>query len=108
DLINVSGFKVFPNEVESVVAEHPAVLECGCIGVPDARTGQAVRVYVVLRPGAALSTEELIEFCRARLTPYKIPRQVDFRASLPKSQIGKVLRRELEREQRERAGAAAA
>ena len=105
DLINVSGFKVFPNEVESVVGEHPAVLECGCIGVPDPRSGQAVRIYVVLRPGAAVSAGELIEFCRARLTPYKVPRQVEFRDSLPKSQIGKVLRRELEREQ---AGAAAA
>lgn len=105
DLINVSGFKVFPNEIESVVGEHPAVLECGCIGVPDERTGQAVKVFVVLRPGAKLSVEELIDFCRARLTPYKVPRQVQFRDSLPKSQIGKVLRRELAREQ---AGAAAA
>lgn len=99
DLINISGFKVFPNEVESVVAEHPAVLESGCIGVPDARSGQAVKVHVVLRPGATLSAEELIDFCRARLTPYKVPRQVVFRDSLPKSQVGKVLRRELEREQ---------
>ena len=105
DLINVSGFKVFPNEVESVVGEHPAVLECGCIGVPDERTGQAVKIFVVLRPGASLSAEELVAFCRERLTPYKVPRQVAFRESLPKSQIGKVLRRELEREQ---AGAAAA
>jgi long-chain acyl-CoA synthetase len=99
DLINVSGFKVFPNEVESVVGEHPAVLESGCIGVPDARSGQAVKIFVVLRPGATLSAQELLEFCRARLTPYKVPRQVEFRASLPKSQIGKVLRRELEREE---------
>lgn len=91
--------EVFPNEVESVVCEHPAVLECGCIGVPDARSGQAVKVHVVLRPGATLSAEELFEFCRARLTPYKVPRQVVFRDSLPKSQAGKVLRRELEREQ---------
>ena len=105
DLINVSGFKVFPNEVESVVGEHPAVLECGCIGVPDARSGQAVKIYVVLRPGAALSAEQLLDFCRARLTPYKVPRQVEFRESLPKSQIGKVLRRELGREE---AAAAAA
>ncbi|HEX8755967.1 MAG TPA: AMP-binding protein [Steroidobacteraceae bacterium] len=105
DLINVSGFKVFPNEVESVVGEHPAVLECGCIGVPDERTGQAVKIFVVLRPGASLSAEELVAFCRERLTPYKVPRQVAFRHSLPKSQIGKVLRRELEREE---AGAAAA
>jgi long-chain acyl-CoA synthetase len=105
DLINVSGFKVFPNEVESVVGEHPAVLECGCIGVADPRSGQAVKIFVVLRPGAALSEEELIEFCRARLTPYKVPRRVQFRASLPKSQIGKVLRRELEREETVQAAA---
>lgn len=105
DLINVSGFKVFPNEIESVVGEHPAVLECGCIGIADSRSGQAVKVFVVLRPGAKLAAEELLEFCRARLTPYKVPRQVEFRDSLPKSQIGKVLRRELERQQ---AGAAAA
>jgi len=108
DLINVSGFKVFPNEVESVVAEHPAVLECGCIGIPDARSGQAVKVFVVLRPGASLSAEALLEFCRERLTAYKVPRQVEFRDSLPKSQIGKVLRRELEREQTAAAAAAAA
>ena len=105
DLINVSGFKVFPNEVESVVGEHPAVLECGCIGVPDERSGQAVKIFVVLRPGATLAAEELLEFCRARLTPYKMPRQVEFRASLPKSQIGKVLRRELEREEAQAAAA---
>ena len=105
DLINVSGFKVFPNEVESVVGEHPAVLECGCIGVPDPRSGQAVKIFVVLRPGATLAAEELLEFCRARLTPYKMPRQVEFRASLPKSQIGKVLRRELEREEGQAAAA---
>jgi long-chain acyl-CoA synthetase len=98
DLINVSGFKVFPNEVESVAADHPAVLESGCIGVPDARSGQAVKLYVVLRPGATLTAGELIQFCRERLTPYKVPRQVEFRDHLPKSPIGKVLRRELERE----------
>ena len=105
DLINVSGFKVFPNEVESVVSEHPAVLECGCIGVADARSGQAVKIFVVLRPDATLSAEELLEFCRARLTPYKVPRQVEFRQSLPKSQIGKILRRELEREEGKAAAA---
>lgn len=105
DLINVSGFKVFPNEIESVVGEHPAVLECGCIGIADPRSGQAAKLFVVLRPGAKLSAEELLEFCRERLTPYKVPRQVEFRERLPKSQIGKVLRRELEREE---AGAAAA
>ena len=84
------------------------MLECGCIGIPDPRSGQAVMIYVVLRPGTTLSTEELLEFCRERLTPYKMPRQVEFRDSLPKSQIGKVLRRELEREEAQHAAASAA
>ncbi|HVS76119.1 MAG TPA: AMP-binding protein [Steroidobacteraceae bacterium] len=103
DLINVSGFKVFPNEVESVVTEHSAVLECGCIGLPDVRSGQAVKIFVVLRPGARVTPEELIEHCRTRLTPYKVPRHVEFRQSLPKTQIGKILRRELEQERTGRA-----
>jgi long-chain acyl-CoA synthetase len=98
DLINVSGFKVFPKEVEDVVNEHSAVLECGCIGLPDPRSGQMVKIFVVLHPGASVSTEELIAHCRARLTPYKVPRQVEFREALPKSPIGKILRRALERE----------
>ncbi len=95
DMIIVSGFKVFPNEIEGVVVEHSAVLECGCTGVADERTGQAVKIFVVLRESATVSSEELIEFCRERLTPYKVPRQVEFRSSLPKSNIGKILRREL-------------
>ncbi len=96
DMIIVSGFKVFPNEIESVVAEHPAVLECGCIGVPDPRSGQAVKIFVVRREGASVSSEDLLEYCRQRLTAYKVPKYVQFRASLPKTSIGKVLRRELE------------
>lgn len=103
DLIIVSGFKVFPNEIESVVTEHPAVLECGCIGVPDTRSGQAVKIFVVTRPGAAVSAEELREFCRERLTGYKVPSHVEFRTSLPKSNIGKILRRELAAEEAARA-----
>lgn len=95
DMIIVSGFKVFPNEVEGVVAEHPAVLEVGCTGVADPRAGQAVKIFVVLREGAAVSAEELIAFCRERLTGYKVPHQVEFRSSLPKTNIGKILRREL-------------
>ncbi len=95
DLIIVSGFKVFPNEIEAVVAEHPAVLECGCIGVPDARSGQAVKIFVVVREGFAVSPEELYEHCRQRLTAYKVPKHIEFRASLPKTNIGKILRREL-------------
>jgi long-chain acyl-CoA synthetase len=96
DMIIVSGFKVFPNEVEAVVGAHPAVLECGCIGVPDARSGQAVAVFIVVKPGERLTESELLDYCRERLTAYKIPKRVEFRASLPKTNVGKVLRRELE------------
>jgi long-chain acyl-CoA synthetase len=95
DMIIVSGFKVFPNEIESVLTEHPAVLECGVIGVDDARSGQAVKAFVVLRPGTTATAEELIEYCRGNLTPYKVPKSVEFRASLPKTNVGKILRREL-------------
>ncbi len=99
DMIIVSGFKVFPNEIESVVAEHPDVLECGCIGVADAHSGQAVKIFVVTRPGAPVSSEALLVHCRQRLTGYKVPKYVEFRASLPKTNIGKILRRELERQE---------
>jgi long-chain acyl-CoA synthetase len=95
DMIIVSGFKVFPNEIEAVLGEHPAVLECGAIGVEDAHSGQAVKIFVVLRPGAAASAEDLLEHCRRNLTPYKVPKHVEFRSSLPKTNVGKILRREL-------------
>ncbi len=100
DLIIVSAFKVFPNEIESVISEHPAVLECGCIGVPDSRSGQAVKVFVVVREGSSLAEEELLRHCRERLTGYKVPKYLEFRDSLPKSNVGKVLRRVLLEEQR--------
>jgi long-chain acyl-CoA synthetase len=99
DMIIVSGFKVFPNEIESIVAEHPGVLECGCIGVADAHSGQAVKIFVVTREGASVSSEDLLDHCRRHLTGYKVPRYVDFRASLPKTSIGKILRRELEQQE---------
>jgi long-chain acyl-CoA synthetase len=92
-MIIVSGFKVFPNEIESVLTMHEAIVEAGCIGVPDARSGQAVKVFVVTQ--TALSTEQIIEFCREHLTAYKVPKYVEFRATLPKTNIGKILRRAL-------------
>ena len=94
DMILVSGFNVYPNEIEDVVAMHPGVLEVGAIGVPDERTGEAVRV-VVVRKDPALDEASLIAFCREQLTGYKVPRQVEFRDELPKSNVGKILRREL-------------
>ncbi|MHA7924552.1 MAG: AMP-binding protein [Marinobacter sp.] len=94
DMIIVSGFNVFPNEIEDVVSSHPKVVECAAVGVPDAKSGEAVKVYLV--PTAEGVTEnELKEFCRERLTAYKVPKQFVFRDELPKTNVGKILRREL-------------
>lgn len=95
DMIDVAGLKVYPNEVEAEITLHPAVLEAACIGVPDERTGEAVKLFIVTRPGASLDRDEVRGFLRQRLAPYKIPRHVEFRESLPKSNVGKILRREL-------------
>ncbi|HET9904283.1 MAG TPA: long-chain-fatty-acid--CoA ligase [Xanthobacteraceae bacterium] len=97
DMIVVSGFKVFPNEVENVVALHPGVLECAVIGVPDPHSGEAVKLFVVKRD-PALTREELLAFAAERLTAYKVPRIVEFRSELPKSNVGKILRRALREE----------
>jgi long-chain acyl-CoA synthetase len=94
DMIIVSGFKVFPNEVEDVVAQHPGVLEAAVIGVPDPRTGQLVKLFVVRRD-PELTEAALRAYCRQNLTGYKVPRVIEFRDSLPKSNIGKILRKEL-------------
>lgn len=95
DMILVSGFNVYPNEIEDVVALHPDVVEVACIGVPDADSGEAVKVFVVVRQGASLTAEDIYEHCRKSLTGYKAPRRVEFRDELPKSNVGKILRREL-------------
>ncbi|POZ63096.1 AMP-binding protein [Chromobacterium alticapitis] len=94
DMVLVSGFNVYPNEIEDVVAQHPGVREVACIGVPDERSGEAVKI-VVVRKDAALQADELLRFCRENLTGYKVPRHVEFREELPKSNVGKILRREL-------------
>jgi long-chain acyl-CoA synthetase len=94
DMILVSGFNVYPNEVEEVLARHPAVREVGVIGVPDERSGEAVKAFVVVSD-AAPTTEELIAHCRESLASYKVPKQIEFRADLPKSPIGKILRKDL-------------
>ncbi|GAA0511578.1 long-chain-fatty-acid--CoA ligase [Pigmentiphaga daeguensis] len=94
DMILVSGFNVYPNEVEAVVSQHPGVLECAAIGVPDEHSGEAVKVVVVKRD-PALTEQDLKAFCRDRLTGYKRPRYVEFRSELPKTNVGKILRREL-------------
>ena len=100
DMITVSGFKVYPNEVEAVVSSHPGVLECGVVGVPDPRSGDAVKLFVV-KKDPNLTEADLISYCQTRLTPYKVPRLVEFRIELPKSNIGKILRRQLRDESQE-------
>ena len=94
DMVLVSGFNVYPNEVEGVVAMHPGVLECAVVGVPDANTGEAVKLFVVRRD-PELSKEALMAFCHDELTGYKRPKIIEFRDQLPKTNVGKILRREL-------------
>ena len=95
DMIIVSGFNVYPNEIEAVVTDCPGVAECACIGVPDEKTGEAVQLFVVATPAAALTEADVIAFCRQALTGYKVPKRVRFVDVLPKSAVGKILRREL-------------
>ena len=95
DMIIISGFNVFPNEVEAVVNEHPAVLECGCVGVEGEGSQELVKVFIVLRDGESASEDEIISFCREKLTAYKVPKQIEFIKEIPKTNVGKVLRREL-------------
>jgi len=94
DLIIVSGFNVYPNEIEDVVMSHPKVASCACIGVPDERSGEAVKLFVVPRE-AGLTVEELKNFCKQNFTGYKVPKQIVLRESLPMTPVGKILRREL-------------
>jgi long-chain acyl-CoA synthetase len=94
DMILVSGFNVYPNEIEGVVAMHPGVLECAAVGVPDPKSGEAVKLFVV-RKDSALTAEGVIAHCREHLTAYKCPRDVEFRGELPKTNVGKILRRAL-------------
>lgn len=97
DLIVVSGFNVYPNEIEEVVAHHDKVLEAACIGVSSEKTGEALKLFVV-KKDPSLTAEELIAFCRSELTAYKVPKDIEFRDELPKSNVGKILRRELREE----------
>jgi long-chain acyl-CoA synthetase len=94
DMILVSGFNVYPNEVEGVVVQHPGVLECACVGVPDEHAGEVVKIFVV-RKDPSLTAEQLMAYCREQLTGYKRPKYIEFRADLPKTNVGKILRREL-------------
>ena len=95
DMVLVSGFNVYPNEIEAVATACPGVAECACIGVPDDKTGEAAKLYVVRAPASSVSAEQVMQHCREQLTAYKVPKQVVFVDALPKSTVGKILRREL-------------
>ncbi|MFZ6771074.1 long-chain-fatty-acid--CoA ligase [Undibacterium sp. SXout7W] len=99
DMILVSGFNVYPNEIEGVVAMHPGVLECACIGVPDANSGEAVKLFVV-RKDPSLTVDQLMDYCKEQFTAYKKPKYIEFRMELPKTNVGKILRRELRDEKK--------
>jgi long-chain acyl-CoA synthetase len=94
DMILVSGFNVYPNEVEDVVTQMPGILECAAIGIPDEKAGEAVKL-VIVRKDASVTEEMIRAYCEANLTGYKRPKVIEFRNDLPKSPVGKILRREL-------------
>jgi len=99
DMILVSGFNVYPNEIEEVIASHAGVLECAVIGVADAKSGEAVKAFIV-KKDPNLTAEEVIKYCGTQLTGYKVPKQIEFRTDLPKTNVGKILRRELRDEKK--------
>ncbi|QQO15542.1 long-chain fatty acid--CoA ligase [Bradyrhizobium diazoefficiens] len=99
DMILVSGFNVYPNEIEEVIASHPGVLECAVIGIPDSKSGEAVKAFIV-KKDPNLAAEDVIKFCQEQLTGYKVPKHIEFRADLPKTNVGKILRRQLRDEKK--------
>jgi len=100
DMILVSGFNVYPNELEGVIAGHPGVMECAVIGVPDEHSGEAVKVFVV-RKDPNLTAEQLMDYCKQQFTGYKKPKYIEFRDELPKTNVGKILRRALRDEKKQ-------
>lgn len=103
-MINVSGFKVWPAEVEATLYEHPAIHEACIVSMPDPRQGESVKAVIALRPGAQLQEAEFMAWCRERLAAYKVPRHIEFRAALPKSSTGKVMWREIQQQQQQQQG----
>lgn len=104
DMILISGFNVYPNELEDVLAALPGVLQCAAIGVPDEKSGEAIKIFIVVRPGVTLTKEQVMEHMRANVTGYKVPKSVEFRDALPTTNVGKILRRELRDEELRKLG----
>lgn len=95
DMIIASGYNIYPRDVEEVIYQHPAIKEAVVVGVPDAYRGETVKAVVVLKEGQQVSEDELISFCREKLAAFKVPRIVEFRSELPKTSVGKILRRKI-------------
>jgi len=102
DLIKPGGFQVWPREIEEVIATHPAVAEVSVAGVPDEYQGEVGKAWIVLRAGQQITADEIKAYCRERLAGYKVPKHIEFRDSLPKTMVGKILRRELVAEETKR------
>ena len=101
EVIKPGGFQVWPREVEEVISDHPKVLEVGVAGIPDPKRGEMVKAWVVLKEGQTATEEDIREFCKDKMAAYKVPTLVDFRDELPKTTVGKILRRELVRQHKE-------
>ncbi|WP_460416326.1 long-chain-fatty-acid--CoA ligase FadD1 [Pseudomonas sp. microsymbiont 2] len=104
DMILVSGFNVYPNELEDVLAALPGVLQCAAIGIPDEKSGEVIKVFIVVKPGMTLTKEQVMEHMRANVTGYKVPKAIEFRDALPTTNVGKILRRELRDEELKKQG----
>ncbi|WP_263262907.1 long-chain-fatty-acid--CoA ligase FadD1 [Pseudomonas sp. RIT-PI-S] len=104
DMILVSGFNVYPNELEDVLVTLPGVFQCAAIGIPDEKSGEAIKVFVVVKPGMTLTREQVLDYMRANVTGYKVPKAVEFRDTLPTTNVGKILRRELRDEELKKLG----
>lgn len=95
DMIVAGGYNIYPKEIDEVLYDHPKIVEACAVGVPDEYRGETVKAFIVVKPGERLTREEVIAYCRERLSAYKVPKQIEFLDSLPKSAVGKILRREL-------------
>ena len=95
DMIVAGGYNIYPKEIDEALYDHPKIIEACAVGIPDEYRGETVKAFVVVKPGQNLTEEEVIAYCRERLSAYKVPKQIEFLESLPKSAVGKILRREL-------------
>jgi long-chain acyl-CoA synthetase len=107
EMIISGGYNIYPREIEEVLYQHPAVLEAAAIGIPDEYRGESAKAFVVFKPGQTATAEDLIAYCKQNLAPYKVPRSIEFREALPKTLIGKILRRELVAEEKQKTTAEA-